>query len=261
MKPQLVLLHGWAVNSLIWNSILDQLHARYDVTILDLPGYGAQVNYNGSYDLETVVAEVLSRAPDVANWIGWSLGGTIALAAAMAQPQRFEKLQLISTTPKFLNSEHWSHGVDIEPFEALSLGFESDYSKSLKRFLLLQTFSEDPAEKKKGITLARELSGILAQTEPPPSQQTLQSGLELLRQTDLRDQLGKLTIPTQVIAGRSDRVVPMAASKHLFDELGNDNLDHSFKSLPGGHLPFLQSTSDYIGCLEEFIPSNSAGES
>jgi len=101
MKPRLVLLHGWAVNSLIWNPILDQLRASYDVTILDLPGYGDQISYDGDYDIETIVADVLSRAPDTANWIGWSLGGTIALAAALAQPQRFEKLQLISTTP------HW----------------------------------------------------------------------------------------------------------------------------------------------------------
>ena len=141
MKPRLVLLHGWAVNSRIWNLILDQLRARYEVMILDLPGYGTQTDYDGDYDLDSVVEDVLSRAPETANWIGWSLGGTITLAAAIAQPQRFKKLQLISTTPKFLNSQSWNHGVDIEPFEALSLSFEANYSKSLKRFLLLQTFS------------------------------------------------------------------------------------------------------------------------
>ena len=266
MKPRLVLLHGWAVNSLIWNPILDQLRDRYELTVLDLPGYGTQIHYDGDHDIETVVGDVLSRAPEVANWVGWSLGGTIALAAAIAQPQRFEKLQLISTTPRFLNSEQflnsqqWNHGVAIEPFEALAQGFESDYFKSLKRFLLLQTFSEDPAEKKQSVALVRELSSLLSQSDPP-SQSTLQSGLQLLRQTDLRDQLRKLTIQTQVIAGQSDRVVPMAASEYLFDQLVDGHLGHSFKSLTGGHLPFLQSPSDYIGCLEEFIQSDSVGES
>ena len=102
MKPRLVLLHGWAVNSLIWNPILDQLSARYDVTVLDLPGYGGQADYGGDYKLDSVVTNVLSRAPKLANWVAWSLGGTIAMAAAMAQPNRFESLQLISTTPCFL---------------------------------------------------------------------------------------------------------------------------------------------------------------
>ena len=188
------------------------------------------------------------------------MGGTIALAAAIAQPQRFEKLQLISTTPKFLNSDQWHHGVAIEPFEELSLGFEANYSKSLKRFLLLQTFTEDPAGKKRGVALVRELNTLLAQADPA-SQTTLQSGLQILRQTDLRNQLSKLTIETQIIAGQSDRVVPMEASKFLYNELSQSELDHSFISLPGGHLPFLQSPSDYIGCLEAFIPSDLSGES
>jgi len=153
MKPRLVLLHGWAVNSLIWNPVLDQLRERYQITLLDLPGYGDQINYNGQYDIQTVVANVLSRAPEVANWVGWSLGGTIALAAALAQPQRFKKLQLISTTPRFLASQEWDHGVAVEPFEELAKGFASDYSRSLKRFLLLQTFTEDPAEKKPSLAL------------------------------------------------------------------------------------------------------------
>ena len=252
MKSRLVLLHGWAVNSLIWNPILDQLKDRYEVTVVDLPGYGAQKNYDGDYDIQTVVADVLSRAPEIANWIGWSLGGTIALAAAIAQPNRFERLQLISTTPCFLSSTTWTHGIAAEPFEKLSADFETNFDKALKKFLLLQTFAEDPAEKKRSLAMVRELTGLLSQTDPP-SQQTLQSGLELLRQTDLRQQLSELAVKTQVVAGETDRVVPIAASKYLFDNLPNT---HSFKMLSGGHLPFLQFPSDYIECLEEFIPSD-----
>ena len=108
--------------------------------------------------------------------------------------------------------------------------------------------------------MVRELNKLLAQSDPP-SQSTLQSGLQLLRQTDLRDQLGKLTVETQVVAGQSDRVVPMTASRYLFDRLGDGQSDHSFISLSGGHLPFLQHASDYIECLEQFIPAVGTSES
>ena len=174
------------------------------------------------------------------------------MAAAIAQPNRFERLQLISTTPCFLSSTTWTHGIAAEPFEKLSADFETNFDKALKKFLLLQTFAEDPAEKKRSLAMVRELTGLLSQTDPP-SQQTLQSGLELLRQTDLRQQLSELAVKTQVVAGETDRVVPIAASKYLFDNLPNT---HSFKMLSGGHLPFLQFPSDYIECLEEFIPSD-----
>ena len=257
MKPRLVLLHGWAVNSRIWNPILDQLRARYEVTVLDLPGYSSQIDYNGDYDIDSVVKDVLSRAPQRANWAAWSLGGTVAMAAAIAQPERFQCLQLISTTPCFLTKQDWVHGVAAEPFEKLAAGFEASYPKALKRFLLLQTFSEDPEQKKKSLALVRELTDLLSQTNPP-SGPTLQAGLELLRQTDLRQRLGELRVKTQVVGGETDRVVPIEASKHLFEKLTNS---HSFKSLPGGHLPFLQTSSDYIGCLEKFIPPDNVGES
>ncbi len=257
MKPRLVLLHGWAVNSLIWNPILDQLDSRFDLTVLDLPGYGSQIDYSGDYNMESVIADILSRAPETANWVAWSLGGTIALAAAMAEPHRFEKLQLISTTPRFLVDEQWEHGVEPGPFEELAIGFEADYSRSLKKFLLLQTFSDNPDEKRTSVSLVRELHGLLTEANPP-SHQTLQFGLALLRQTDLRDRLGELKVKTQVVAGQSDRVVPISASGYLYEQLSNG---HSFVSLPGGHLPFLQHPSDYIECLENFLLTDLAGES
>ena len=257
MKPRLVLLHGWAANSLIWNPILDQLRDRYEVTILDLPGYGDQINYDGDYDIDSVVTDVLSRAPEVANWVGWSLGGTIALAAALAQPERFEKLQLISTTPRFLANDQWVHGVRPALLEKLSSDFETSYPKALKKFVMLQTFTGAGNKKKYSVELSRELYDLLTQAASP-SQQTLQSGLALLRQTDLRTRLGELKIKTQVVAGQSDHVVPISASEYLYQQLSNG---HSFVSLPGAHLPFLQFPSDYIESLENFIPTESASAS
>ena len=257
MKPRLVLLHGWAANSLIWNPILDQLRSKYEVTTLDLPGYGTQVDYRGDYDIDSVVDDTLSRAPETANWVAWSLGGTIALAAALARPQRFQKLQLISTTPRFLANDQWVHGVRAALIEKLSSDFETSYSKALKKFVMLQTFLGQQNTKKYSAELSRELYDLLIQADPP-SQRTLQSGLELLRQTDLRARLGELKIKTQVVAGQSDHVVPISASEYLYEQLSNG---HSFVSLPGGHLPFLQQTSDYIECLEQFIPEIGTSES
>ncbi len=69
-KKSLVLLHGWGVNSLIWNRVLPNLEKHFELTLIDLPGYGNDVDYVGSYTLETIVDEVLSRAPERANWVG-----------------------------------------------------------------------------------------------------------------------------------------------------------------------------------------------
>lgn len=248
MRRPLVLLHGWGVNSMIWDRIMPRLANDFELTVIDLPGYGNDTRYSGGYRLEELVDVVLSRAPHRANWVGWSLGATIALAAAIAQPARFLKLQLISATPCFLNRADWQHGVDIGPFESLAAEFERDYEKAVKKFLLLQVLTRNRAQMKPSKSLVRALTPSLTQS-PRPSSQTLQQGLQILASTDLRAQLCQLPIETQVIAGASDHVVPVAASEYLFGQLPHG---HSLNIFETGHLPFLEAPDKYIGSLNFF---------
>ena len=49
MKTPLVLLHGWGVNSQIWEEILPALSESFELHVLDLPGYGNDTRYAGSF--------------------------------------------------------------------------------------------------------------------------------------------------------------------------------------------------------------------
>ena len=249
MKPQLVLLHGWAVNSLIWNSILDRLESEFDVTLIDLPGYGTDTDYFEDYSLETVAEVVLSRAPEKANWVAWSLGGTIALSAALAHPERFEKMQLISATPRFMYGEDWEQGAKLPLFKQMADDFAKDYPSALRKFLLLAILSRDRAKAMKLTREVRDLTKTMGQHKPPVDR-TIQEGLNILRTTDLRDRLGELTIETQVIAGDNDHIVDSKSSRYLFDQIPNG---HSFHLFETGHMPFLHSPDRYIEALVDFI--------
>ncbi len=251
MKQPLVLLHGWGVHSLIWNQVLPFLERDFEVTAIDLPGYGNDVGYAGEYSLDAIAKEVLSRAPDKAHWAGWSLGATIAIAAAVAHPERFLKLQLVSTTPRFLNGTDWEWGVDSKPYEALANDFDRDYEKAVNRFLLLQVATNNRTQFRESRKLIQELSQATYHCNPP-SRQTLRGGLRILSETDLRPVLAGLKIETQVIAGRSDRVVPVEASRYLFSQLP---LGHSLHVFESGHLPFLQAPAKYIKALSTFVNS------
>ena len=99
--------------------------------------------------------------------------------------------------------------------------------------------------------MVRELGRTLKQCIPP-SPHTLGAGLRILSDTDLRSQLGELKVETQVITGRDDHVVPMAASEFLFSQLANGHSIHRFKT---GHLPFLEAPSEYIEALTTFANS------
>jgi len=249
MKPALVLLHGWGVNSRIWDPVLDRLETEFDVTVVDLPGYRSDINYSLEYSLDAVAHEILARAPQKASWVAWSLGATLAIGAAIKQPERFEKLQLVSPTPKFLRSDDWEYGGQLTHFEKMAADFESDYQSGLRKFLLLSVLSKDRSQALPSTRLVRQVTALMAQ-EPTPSHRTLQAGLNILRDTDLRARLSELTVDTQVIAGDQDHIVPSEASRFLFDQLPNGQ---SFIPLQAGHIPFLQSPAEYIETLISFI--------
>ena len=87
MKVPLVLLHGWGVNAAIWNAIIPELESEFELHIIDLPGYGNSNATDQAISLSEVTDIILREAPAQAVWVGWSLGGTIALHAALTHPE------------------------------------------------------------------------------------------------------------------------------------------------------------------------------
>lgn len=261
MKIPLVLVHGWGIGSKIWQPILSSLSSQFDVTLVDLPGYGEDAEYDGDYSIPVVVERVLGQAPDgKAIWVGWSLGATIVMTAALAQPARFLGLQLISATPRFLNTHEagseWFWGTDLEPFEKLAELFEQNHAKAMKRFLLLQADTHDRAAITAAKTWVRELGQLILKS-PTPTTHTLFSGLEILAKVDLRTKLGDLSVPTQVVAGTHDQVVPAAASRYLASQLAHEG-DRTLEyfEFPTGHLPFIESPAKYLELLTSFANAN-----
>ena len=85
--------------------LLDALSAHARVLAVDLPGHGGSATPEdpGAYRLEGVVRrvlEVLERAGvERADWIGYSMGGRVALGAAVLHPRQVRRLVLESASP------------------------------------------------------------------------------------------------------------------------------------------------------------------
>ena len=48
--PSLVLLHGWAFNSDIFQSLVDKYKTNYRITVIDLPGHGRSNDVDGNIE-------------------------------------------------------------------------------------------------------------------------------------------------------------------------------------------------------------------
>ena len=80
--PALVLLHGWAMHSGLFAPLVQALRDAFELHLVDLPGHGHNAGAPGPLTLASAAEAVLAEAPQRALWLGWSLGGLVAMQVA-----------------------------------------------------------------------------------------------------------------------------------------------------------------------------------
>jgi 2-succinyl-6-hydroxy-2,4-cyclohexadiene-1-carboxylate synthase len=96
--PDLVLLHGFTQTSRSWQSIAHALAGRYRPATPDLPGHGDFAGRRpASFEACDAYLRALTDGPF--TLVGYSMGGRVALHAALALGDRVQRLVLIGATP------------------------------------------------------------------------------------------------------------------------------------------------------------------
>jgi pimeloyl-[acyl-carrier protein] methyl ester esterase len=246
--PDLVLLHGWGLHSGIWAPLLPALSRNHRVSCIDLPGHGHSPAPPADFGLEAMAATVAAHAPPGAAWLGWSLGGQVALAAALAG-QAIRRLVLVATTPRFVAGPGWDCGVAPATLAGFADSLARDHRKTVRDFLALQLRGD-----RRATTLLGELRGVLVQCrEPDPV--ALRAGLAVLAETDLRERLGAILQPALVISGARDRLTPAAAGQQLAAGVAAGR----FIAMPGAaHAPFLSHPEEFLAAVTAFLAAQEA---
>lgn len=243
-EPHLVLLHGWGLNSGVWSELLTALQPRWRVTCIDLPGHGGSSARIDLCDLGVVCAALHRAAPVApAVWLGWSMGGLIATAYALRYPEWVTRLILVASQPRFAGARDWPHGMDTKLLEDFSASLQRKPHETLARFLALQVRGSENASHTLRCLRAAMAAGA-------PDWVALGSGLSLLRNADLRDQLALLTCPMRLILGERDALVPATAGPAVTALVK----DARYRVIAGaGHAPFLSHVGEFINVLEAFL--------
>lgn len=234
----LVLIHGWGMNSAVWSSLVVPLAESYRLHLIDMPGHGHS-NFDSHYtDLDQWVDAVMQVVPESAIWVGWSLGSMLSQRAAVKYPNRVEGLVCMGGTPRFSQNEGWPHAMAQETLLGFATDLKQDHSKTLDRFLLLQAHGDSKVRK-----LLRPLRQELT-SRPKPDEQALKVGLDLLLHTDLRSDMSQIKCHSIWLFGRRDRLVPVAVADDIHSLLPQAQIE-IFQH--AAHLPML---SDQARCLE-----------
>jgi pimeloyl-[acyl-carrier protein] methyl ester esterase len=257
----LLLIHGWGMHGGMWGGVAERLARDFRVIAVDLPGHGLSGKGEGRrekggepvfpfplspspFSLDDIVDELSVRFDEPLNLCGWSLGGQVALRWAQLYPQRVKRLALVTSTPCFVRRPGWDCAMEEQTLAEFAAALEQNYALTLRRFLALQVRGSE--NERELLTSLR--NALFSRGEPELA--ALQSGLDILRDCDLREALPQIPQPALVIAGERDTLTPPDASRHLAERMPQARL-----ALVEGaaHAPFLSHPDRFVACIKDFL--------
>jgi len=251
--PPIVLLHGWGLNSGVWQPLLDLFNQdnahNFQVITVDLPGFGRN---NGldiePYSLANICHHIDQVIDQPAIYLGWSLGGLIATEMSLKYPEKVLALITVASSPYFVEQieDNWP-GIKQSVLDSFHSQLAQDTEKTIRGFLKIQAMGSPHI--RQDLKLITQL--VMAQTLP--SQKTLINSLALLSHCDLRQDLASITQPFLRLYGRNDSLVPKAVVENI-NQLVPDSAQHIFEH--ASHAPFISHLNDFYLVLTRWLESN-----
>lgn len=241
--PTPVLIHGWGFSPAIWHDVRAAL-APLPVVVPALPGHGGRADGARLADPEAAAQAVREQLPqDLVEpmWVGWSLGGLVALALA-AGWQGPQRLALVCANPRFTAGPGWTCGLESAALDAFGAELERDRPALERRFAALCADGADAP--------ARLRRALLAQMGAEPATPSgLSAGLQALATGDLRAVWAGLDAPVAAWFARADRLVPDAAVAGL----AALRPDARLRQTGGAHASWLEDPEGLAGFVREVM--------
>lgn len=237
----IVFHHGWPLSSDDWDAqMLFFVNNGYRVVAHDRRGHGRSQQVSDGHDLDHYAADASAVAEhlDLRNavHIGHSTGGgeVARYVAKFGEPQgRVAKAVLVSAVPPLmLKTPSNPGGLPIEVFDSFRKGVAENRAQF---FLDVPTgpfygFNRPDAKVFPGVIQNWWRQGMMG------SAKAHYDGVKAFSETDQTEDLKAITVPTLVLHGDDDQVVPIADSAELSVKLLKNGTLKVYKGYPHGML-------------------------
>ena len=216
-----ILIHGWPLSHKMWEAQVPALiNAGYRVISYDRRGFGQSTQTWDGYNYDTFADDLAKliehTGADNATLVGFSMGGgEVARYIGKFGTGKLKKAVLMSSvTPFLLKTDDNPEAADQSVFDGMLGGLSSNRPEFLKAFVK-NFYNFDSG--KSGLTEANLAYdwAIAVMASPKGSQDCVKA----FSSTDFREDLKKFDIPTLVLHGNDDNIVPFAISGQKAHEL------------------------------------------
>jgi 3-oxoadipate enol-lactonase len=236
----LVILHSLLTDAHAFDPVLPALAETFRVTLFNLPGF------HGSQSVPGLIDAYVARIEDGfeefgikpgAVLIGNGFGGTVALAFALAHPERLGELVISDAAPAFPEEGKEAFRTMAEKVKAGGLAAIVDIAANRVFHKAYLAQHPDVVEERRAVLLDIDPTGFCA-------------ACHALVEVDLTPSLPRLKVPTLVVCGELDQATPPALNKLIAEKVPGAR----YVELPGcGHCPPLEQPEAFLAAIKGFI--------
>lgn len=210
-----VLLHGSGPGASGWSNFapnIAALAANFRVLAVDVPGWGESqaVDPTRADSVGAVLQLLDSLDIDAAALVGNSMGGMIALAAAVHAPDRVTRVVTMGAPGPFEPSLFAPAGIS-EGFKVLLGGYHDPSPDRIRELVEIMTYDSSVASEE----TIRDRAAAAAHRDDHRANFLAGISREGFLPASTADQLMTITAPTLIVHGRDDRVVPIENALRL----------------------------------------------
>jgi 3-oxoadipate enol-lactonase len=218
---RLLLIGGLANDLTQLKGMVDGLSRNFQVIAFDSRGVGRTDKPDEPYSIEIMAEDAagLIQALGIqsVNVIGISMGGRIAISLTLDHPELVKSLVLASTSAR--------------------MNYKRGLLWSLSNFLV-----RIPAVRKMGTKYPQPYYAYVRQREASMNYDTSR-------------RLGEIHLPTLILHGKKDRIVPLSLAEEIQTNIAGSRL----VTVDGGHMFPFRKQNEFIGLVTEFLRTRTAG--
>jgi pimeloyl-ACP methyl ester carboxylesterase len=256
-EPALILLHGFGASTFSWREVIDPLSANGMVIAYDRPAFGLTerpISWDGANpytqegNIDLLIGLMDAMGIQQAILVGNSAGGTLATAFTLAHPERVQALIKVNAAIYQTRPDSPLLGLLLKTPQMDRIGpLITRRLAGEQGDAFIRTAWSDPTPVE---TNPEIIAGYRKPLMADNWDRALWEHTKAARPPGLAQRLGEIQVPTLVIAGADDQIVPLNNSLRLAEDIPGARLMVIENC---GHLPQEECPGEFLAAINDFI--------